>query len=352
MTPSMPGFTFHPQVSTPPSLHPHFLSPGVGPTSPPYHYRNNSFHAAPGAPPVHMGINMMSGMYALHTPGPMVLTPGPRLNPTPSGQQSQQQWSTSAGLNFVDGESATPFVTAPMTGPEEYFPPVPAPPPPGDNTGPEEYFPVIDAAQSNLSGGALPPSLQRSHSAAHSEAETATSTTAADSADDRYSAASSLHDAEMGRQASSDPASTIRKRVAGLALDEQSIVTEIAAASGRGMGTAKKMWATGSSSPSLWMSQKGRFKGGAPSMGGSASDIGCSTEQLVTQSDPTSEATKPAATPSGASSIPRLDKRDFEIDLSNPGLFGLPSPGSGRRASWAESGSRRPTVQQSGDASR
>ncbi|KAG9025234.1 hypothetical protein FRB95_010394, partial [Tulasnella sp. JGI-2019a] len=36
MTPSMPGFQFHPQVSsTPPAFLPHFLSPGLGPNSPP-----------------------------------------------------------------------------------------------------------------------------------------------------------------------------------------------------------------------------------------------------------------------------------------------------------------------------
>lgn len=49
MTPSMPGFTFHAPMSTPP-LHHHLLSPGLGPFSPPLAFYNPYLNAAPGAP--------------------------------------------------------------------------------------------------------------------------------------------------------------------------------------------------------------------------------------------------------------------------------------------------------------
>ncbi|KZT53107.1 hypothetical protein CALCODRAFT_511644 [Calocera cornea HHB12733] len=57
MTPTMPGFLFHPQVQTPP-LHPHFLSPGIGPFSPVqgspfFHPHSGNWNPAPGAP-LHM----------------------------------------------------------------------------------------------------------------------------------------------------------------------------------------------------------------------------------------------------------------------------------------------------------
>jgi hypothetical protein len=50
MTPSMPGFSFHPFPQTPPLL-PQFLSPGIGPFSPPISL--GRFNMAPGAP-IHM----------------------------------------------------------------------------------------------------------------------------------------------------------------------------------------------------------------------------------------------------------------------------------------------------------
>ena len=64
MTPSMPGFTFHPFPQTPP-LMPQFLSPGLGPFSPPLggpSFSNRPYmNAAPGAP-----IHLPPG--AMHTP--------------------------------------------------------------------------------------------------------------------------------------------------------------------------------------------------------------------------------------------------------------------------------------------
>jgi hypothetical protein len=49
MTPSMPGFSFHPFPQTPP-LMPQFLSPGLGPFSPPAPPGSHRFNMAPGAP--------------------------------------------------------------------------------------------------------------------------------------------------------------------------------------------------------------------------------------------------------------------------------------------------------------
>ncbi|CAE7060281.1 unnamed protein product [Rhizoctonia solani] len=58
MTPSMPGFNFNPQAVATPPLHPHFLSPGLGPFSPQLHSPpfvpsapNPYLNPAPGAPP-------------------------------------------------------------------------------------------------------------------------------------------------------------------------------------------------------------------------------------------------------------------------------------------------------------
>ncbi|KAG8992263.1 hypothetical protein FRB90_001055, partial [Tulasnella sp. 427] len=90
MTPSMPGFTFHPQqVGTPPGMLPHFLSPGIGPTSPPHFTpglgRQGSFHAAPGGPMLAMMYGTPPVMHTppLHAHHPhMMLTPGPRLEST------------------------------------------------------------------------------------------------------------------------------------------------------------------------------------------------------------------------------------------------------------------------------
>lgn len=53
MTPSMPGFTFHAPMSTPPLPH-HLLSPGLGPFSPPITFYNPYLNPAPGAP-LHVG---------------------------------------------------------------------------------------------------------------------------------------------------------------------------------------------------------------------------------------------------------------------------------------------------------
>lgn len=311
------------------------------------------------------------------TPGHMVLTPGPMLTPGNGypgigvGGPGMHQWGpASMGMDYTGG--ATPYVTAPMGQPEEYFPPVTAdamhPIEEESKTGLGEggYFPAVPDSVSASGSGGSSANLERSQSVAHSEADTATSTTVADSVDEQpLSAVGSGHGQDFeGRKASSDPAATIRARVAGLALDENSVptmVNEIALASGLGMGTAKKMWANGSNSASLWMSQKGRFRGmgggGTPVMEGVTSPMLEQPEQNTTHSDPT--GTTQATLISSSSSpitLPKLAKRDFEFDVNNPGLFGLPSPGGGRRASWAEPGSRRPTTSQlegmanSGDA--
>ncbi|CCO31207.1 putative RNA-binding protein C328,05 OS=Schizosaccharomyces pombe (strain 972 / ATCC 24843) GN=SPAC328.05 PE=4 SV=3 [Rhizoctonia solani AG-1 IB] len=55
MTPSMPGFNFNPQAVATPPLHPHFLSPGLGPFSPQLPFVSSApnpyLNPAPGAPP-------------------------------------------------------------------------------------------------------------------------------------------------------------------------------------------------------------------------------------------------------------------------------------------------------------
>lgn len=67
MTPSMPGFTFHPQVSTPPGLLPHFLSPGLGPNSPPvpFFHRAGTGGSYGGGPAGGTPMSMM--MYAMQS---------------------------------------------------------------------------------------------------------------------------------------------------------------------------------------------------------------------------------------------------------------------------------------------
>jgi len=81
MTPSMPGFTFHaPPVSTPP-VAPHFLSPGLGPFSPPMTFFNPYLNPAPGAPLRQQSSTMHSTFNGTaHQPFGMP-TPQPRLSP-------------------------------------------------------------------------------------------------------------------------------------------------------------------------------------------------------------------------------------------------------------------------------
>ena len=283
MTPSMPGFSFHPQVSTPPGVHPHYLSTGH-PASPPY-YRHGSFHGMP----------MMAGMYGVPPTPPIsghpshpTLTPGPRLvGPSPmTGYPPQPLSPTHFPPHMWPGPGVeyTPHLMAMAT-------PV-ARSGAGAAASPGEYFPLTE------SGGYFPQvSIPDSNSAHNSEAETATSTTAADmdSPDGRTSVNSGPldhpHLPPPLVKALSDP-STV------------DIVNEIAVASGtaRGKPAAK-----------LWMSQKERIK--KPVLAQSASE------------DP------PAA----------LKSIDVAKVNSAPGLAALPSPG-GRRASWGETGYKKPAT--------
>ncbi|KAG8903255.1 hypothetical protein FRC01_009273, partial [Tulasnella sp. 417] len=167
MTPSMPGFTFHPQqAGTPPGMLPHFLSPGIGPNSPPHFTghlgRQASFHATPGGP--HPPASMQAALAMMYgTPPPpmvhtppvhphhphhqyhMVLTPGPRLdhagspivlNGSPgyplSPGHPMQAWSPPVppggeGMTTPYAEGQRDYFVAAATAQEEptgYFPPV------------------------------------------------------------------------------------------------------------------------------------------------------------------------------------------------------------------------------------
>ncbi|KAG8899437.1 hypothetical protein FRB99_006712 [Tulasnella sp. 403] len=260
MTPSMPGFTFHPQVSTPPGLHPHFLSPGIGPASPPF-YRAGSFHPAPGAPTARAANSMMSmGMFAMQTPpiahpltpGHPVLTPGPRFNPadspmmvnrthplSPGHPIAGRPWPSNASDISPSNSNTTPYagglsIVNGVEEPGDYFPPIDS-----DPKEPQEYFPAVVGHEGLKSSDFETIDPDGTRSAPNSEADTATTTTTA-------------------------------------------------------------------------------------------------TDSVAPSSEPTV--------------LPRLGKEDMVLDINNPGLFGLPSPGSGRRASWAEAGSRRLTAMTQADA--
>lgn len=374
MTPSMPGFTFHPQqVGTPPGMLPHFFSPGVGPSSPP-HFTNHpgrqgSFHAAPGGqmpPPSSMqaALAMMYGTPPMiHTPPihhhhHMMLTPGPRLDPagSPAGMigiyplspghplQQMQAWSPPIPGSAGGEGMTTPYASA--EGQRDYFQSVPmqgvAVAAGATQEEPTGYFPPVAPTTSSSSGGggSVDPSDGSASMFAKEDSGSMVLQDAPAIIDSSLSPSSSAG-SPAKKTPNSDPAATIRARVAGLTLDEKtvpSMVNEIAVASGLGMGTAKKaMAASGGAQngklPSLWMSQKGRFsRSNAPSP-----LSGSSPEQDAIISPNATASTTMGRNASGP--LPKL----AEKDLKRPGMFGLPSPG--RRASWAaEPGSRRPEV--------
>ncbi|KAG8910024.1 hypothetical protein FRC00_009005 [Tulasnella sp. 408] len=383
MTPSMPGFTFHPQqAGTPPGMLPHFLSPGIGPTSP-QHFtghlgRQGSFHAAPGGP--HPATSMQAAfamMYGtppmIHTPPMhhhphMMLTPGPRLDQagSPVGVNGAPLYPLSPGHHPMHqmqpawsppvppgGEGmATPY--AAVEGQKDYF--VAGAVAQGEPTG---YFPPVAPTTSSSSGGG---------GGSVGQSDASASMSAEDSGSTGPSSAPVLQDAAvildtttttlptsagpLKKANSSDAAATIRARVAGLTLDEKtvpSMVNEIAVASGLGMGTAKKAMAAagaggagaaaqnGNKLPSLWMSQKNRFnRSNAPSpLSGSSPE-----QEAVVSFGNAGVATSAAMGRNASGPLPRLSEKDVKRPM---GMFGLPSPG--RRASWAaEPGSRRPEV--------
>ncbi|KAG9048842.1 hypothetical protein FS837_011848 [Tulasnella sp. UAMH 9824] len=381
MTPSMPGFTFHPQqAGTPPGMLPHFLSPGIGPTSP-QHFtahlgRQGSFHAAPGGP--HPATSMQAAfamMYGtppmIHTPPVhhhphMMLTPGPRLD----------QAGSPVGMN-----GAPPYPLSPGHHPMHQMQPAWSPPvPPGGEgmttpyaavEGQRDYF-VAGAVAQEEHTGYFPPVAPTTSSSSGGgggsigPSDASVSMSAEDSGSSGPLSAPVLQDAAviidttlttssspLKKPPSSDPAATIRARVAGLTLDEKtvpSMVNEIAVASGLGMGTAKKAMAAaaggaggaaqnGNKLPSLWMSQKNRFnRSNAPSpLSGSSPE----QEAVVSFSNAAAAgATSTTMSRNASGPLPRLNEKDVKRPM---GMFGLPSPG--RRASWAaEPGSRRPEV--------
>ncbi|CAE6408088.1 unnamed protein product [Rhizoctonia solani] len=114
MTPSMPGFNFNPQAVATPPLHPHFLSPGLGPFSPQLHSPpfapsapNPYLNPAPGAPPRlpnapsslfsngpgafgmhHAPSTMHSGYFPPHETGYFMGVPGENSNEREQGSDS------------------------------------------------------------------------------------------------------------------------------------------------------------------------------------------------------------------------------------------------------------------------
>ena len=122
MTPSMPGFVFNAYPETPP-VHPHFMSPGMGPFSPgipvtsPTGFQYNPFlNAAPGAP---------IGRY----PGP----PGP-----PQGHQSH----FSQGSAALGTPTTQAFPNNPVHGYRN-----------GGNSGQGEYFPSFGSVAAPAMNG-------------------------------------------------------------------------------------------------------------------------------------------------------------------------------------------------------
>ncbi|CAE6442604.1 unnamed protein product [Rhizoctonia solani] len=91
MTPSMPGFNFNPQAIATPPLHPHFLSPGLGPFSP-----------------------------QLHSPTFAPSAPNPYLNPAPG---APPRLPNAPGSLFSEGPGAFGMHHAPSTMHSGYFPP-------------------------------------------------------------------------------------------------------------------------------------------------------------------------------------------------------------------------------------
>ena len=156
MTPSMPGFTFHPFPQTPP-LMPQFLSPGLGPFSPPLggpSFANRPYmNAAPGAP-IHLPPGGMhpasfnsfygSSYFPSVPPHPLYEAPEPPdhhhhpisgevENPHSSGRSTPSKIATSTkematiALNIPNPENTLPSPEF-KEGEEDggYFPPVSA----------------------------------------------------------------------------------------------------------------------------------------------------------------------------------------------------------------------------------
>lgn len=349
-------------------------------------------------------------MYAMQSPPPphpmtpgqhMMLTPGPRLNNAGGSgggvpHPLQGTWvpvSPDYAAAAMAAAMSGPFLSPPIsvsTGnaggrtmePQGYFPTLPSPlvapaaPPAPSYAEAGDYFPPVSGSYPPTGGRADSedaPELTRSTSASESEAGTATTTTAADSADESHFVGLMSTSSQEGygsatvvpvphaHRLASDP--LIRTKVGGLSLDEKSvpdIVNEIALASGMGTaGAAKKTvggGAGGAAGAGKWMSQKPRFTGGLAVLDNqpnrSVSALGDKKETLLASAHipaETADASAPGQTrlpfpPKGLVLPRRPSKTDLEFELDNPGLFALPSPGLGRRASWAEPAARRPTA--------
>ncbi|WVF66329.1 hypothetical protein IAT40_001069 [Kwoniella sp. CBS 6097] len=132
MTPSMPGFVFNAYPETPP-LHPHFMSPGIGPFSPgipvssPNAFGYNPFlNAAPGAPvnryPAPPG--QQGGSAALGTPTTQAFPNGPTPGTIhqyagPPGQPLNISQTLSSGQGYFPPISTTaPDTPTPKLGPK------------------------------------------------------------------------------------------------------------------------------------------------------------------------------------------------------------------------------------------
>ena len=129
ITPSMPAFTFHAPMSTPP-LHHHLLSPGLGPYSPPITFFNPYLNPAPGAPlhtggqqdpPMFAGINSASGTSSLqqvsphHHPGP----PGSEYFHVPGSPHASVNYMRPPPLMSATSPLQVPVQSLPE--PTDYF---------------------------------------------------------------------------------------------------------------------------------------------------------------------------------------------------------------------------------------
>ncbi|KAK8844608.1 hypothetical protein IAR55_006455 [Kwoniella newhampshirensis] len=163
MTPSMPGFVFNAYPETPP-IHPHFMSPGIGPFSPgipvtsPTGFQYNPFlNPAPGAPVNRFPQQQQpqGGSAALATPSTQAFPsgqnaihqyagpPGQPLNISQTLAQGQSQGGQEYFPNVLSQSSApdTPTPKIPSRAPAAYplnakdrlAPTAPAIPPPSGN---------------------------------------------------------------------------------------------------------------------------------------------------------------------------------------------------------------------------
>ncbi|KAG8885859.1 hypothetical protein FRB98_001572 [Tulasnella sp. 332] len=404
MTPSMPGFQFHPQVSsTPPAFLPHFLSPGLGPNSPPPNMtffqaaRGGGGGGTPGGassfqmmyqamqsppPPPHQSGQYGGGVQHPMTPGHhIVLTPGPRMSMS-GGMMSGGAGGTWVPMPVTPDQYAIkvgPFLSPPATtappvgsregvelggvteGSQDYFPAVPPFLPQSAVVEPGEYFPTVSSSSSSAAGG---DDMRTTTSGPGSDAGTTTSATAVDSGEEHQPSSASAASPNGGglmpsmMRLSSDP--IVRTKLEGLALDDEerkaSLVNEIAAAS---VGTKKSGSSPANAGTNAkWMSQKARFN----PPGGLDSQHPSSAVALNTRTTTNTKTTKRTTPPPPSSSKGQKDRKfptaamilppmatkptksDLEFELDNPGLFALPSPGLGRRASWAEPAARRPSA--------